>query len=324
MRQQWTSLVWSVVACGGVVACGEVETPAVDAAVTIDAAADASQDAPPDAAPGACAIDNGGCGTGQCTTVAGGASCSISLVISAATMNYNVAVAAGNPTRAISVSLQIQNVLVGSTSTASAALTTGALPTGSTFTLTNAGSIIGAGGAGGSGGNGGGGGTPRSCSRDGLPGGPAISLTLNATISNTGSIFGGGGGGAGMSGCNVNGGGGGGAGSTGGAGGVGASTLTNPQELVYCGQDNAVRTGVAGSAGSTTGGVGAPVSAAIATDVGDGGGYGLPGVTTTGCVTSTGLAPGAAGNAIKRNSFTVNIANGAYATGTGPIRGPVN
>jgi hypothetical protein len=80
------------------------------------------------------------------------------------------------------------------------ALTTGAVPAGSSVTIKNAGSIIGAGGAGGSGGNGNRG-SSRCCGRDGLPGGTAIELTVPATLQNTGFVFGGGGGGAGYSGC---------------------------------------------------------------------------------------------------------------------------
>ncbi|QDE94148.1 hypothetical protein BHS06_18750 [Myxococcus xanthus] len=187
---------------------------------------------------------------------------------------------------------------------------------------------MGAGGNGGSGGNGGGGGRPRSCNRDGLPGGTAIELTVPATLTNRGNIWGGGGGGAGGSGCNRNAGGGGGAGFVGGAGGEGASSLSGSEELAYCGQDNGVRTGEPGRAGGTAGGQGGRTGDSRGDgsyDIlgGDGGGFGQPGEPAGACGGLGASTGGAAGAAIKRRGHAVNVPDGRYDTGGGRIRGPV-
>ncbi len=107
-----------------------------------------------------------------------------------------------------------------------------------------------------------------------------------------------------------------------GPGGRGASTLTMAQELAYCGQDNNIRTGPAGSAGGAmTGGAGAVASAM--TSGGKGGDAGRPGTAAVPCVGITGPG-GPAGYAIKRGAHTVTgISDGTYGTGAGPIRGPV-
>jgi hypothetical protein len=130
-----------------------------------------------------------------------------------------------------SVALTINSgVYIWSSSTANAALTTGAL---SGLTITNAGYIMGCGGLGGS--NLGGG---QCAARKGGNGGHAISLGVNALINNTGYIAGGGGGGANE----CLGGGGGGAG--GGAGGR------------YCG------TAIGASGGAVAGGTGGAIGVA--------------------------------------------------------------
>ena len=121
----------------------------------------------------------------------------VNLMISANTYNYNIAQAAGSPGTPVAVTLRISSgVLVGSTSTSAPALSTGHLPAGSSLTIVNHGSIMGAGGGGGVGnyasasapGDGGG----------GAPGGPALEIRFPAMIDNAnGFILGGGGGGGG-------------------------------------------------------------------------------------------------------------------------------
>lgn len=272
------------------------------------------------------------CGAAGCVSGV----CAVSgLVISAPTSNYNVFVAAGSPTTAVQLNVRVATgITVGSTTPAMPAFTTGALPAGSTVTLVIDGQIIGAGGTGGSGGNGGGGGggTTPPCGRPGGIGGTAIVLTVPTTITNNGLIAGGGGGGGGVSGCNINGGGGGGAGSIVGSGGAQASLAASvaapaASEVAYCGQDNGVRIGSAGAAGgATTGGAGGdPASAGAG---GRGGDLGRSGFAALSCISDTvggsGAGPGgAAGFAIRRGTQTLTIADGAYATGSGPIRGAV-
>jgi len=290
----------AIVMLGGV-ACGEVKNT-VDAAVdpvTDSATVDASSDgATPDA------------------------SSAVNLAITTAVTNYDVFVAAGSPTTPVMVTVTIGMTGSVGTATMMPAFTTGALPTGSTVTLINNGQIVGAGGAGGSGGNGGTGGTPTVCGRPGAAGGIAVRITAPTTITNNGLIAGGGGGGGGMSGCAVSAGGGGGAGSLVGPPGAGATTLTMAQEIAYCGQDNGLRTGVVGLAGTaTTGGRGGIAS--TSDTGGRGGDLGRPGALGTACAGTTGPG-GAAGFAIKRGNQTLTgVPDGTYATGTGPIRGPV-
>lgn len=251
----------------------------------------------------------------------------LNMVVVRDTTHFNVAAAAGQPTGAVKITVDV-NATIGSASTLAPAFTTGSLGSGSTVQINNYADIKGAGGSGGSGGNGGGGAYPRTCSRDGLPGGPAIVLTVPTTINNRGNIWGGGGGGGGGSGCNANAGGGGGAGYVGGAGGAGASSLSNVDELAFCGQDNGVRTGAAGNAGGETGGEGGKTGefgglGPGSYDMlgGNGGGYGQPGQPPDACVFAS--RGGAAGAAIKRNGNSVNIPDGAYDIGFGRIRGPV-
>lgn len=249
----------------------------------------------------------------------------LNMVVVREKTHFNIAEAAGMPSGAVNITLEV-NAPIGALSAQRPALTTGSLAAGSTVRINNYANILGAGGAGGSGGNGGGGGRPRTCSRDGLPGGVALELTVPATLQNQGNIWGGGGGGGGGSGCNLNAGGGGGAGYVGGAGGAGASTLTQSEELTFCGQDNGVRSGVPGTPGSIQGGTGgkdgdSAGDGSYSMIAGDGGGYGQPGQPSAACVAPS--SGGAAGAAIKRNGHTVNVADGLYDTGGGRIRGPV-
>lgn len=115
-----------------------------------------------------------------------------------------------------------ENVVIGSTSTATAALTIGSWPSGVSITVQNNGRLQGHGGDGGTGANGAG----DVDATDGQPGGPALYTRYAITlIDEDGELWGGGGGGGGGGCRNPNdhkgGGGGGGAGDEGGAGGVG-------------------------------------------------------------------------------------------------------
>ncbi|NPC84141.1 hypothetical protein HPC49_38765, partial [Pyxidicoccus fallax] len=118
----------------------------------------------------------------------------LSMVVVREKTHFNVAAAAGQPSGAVNITVDV-NAAVGALTPSMPALTTGSLASGSIVKINNYANILGAGGAGGSGGNGGGGGRPRTCSRDGLPGGAAIELTVPTTIDNRGNIWGGGGGG---------------------------------------------------------------------------------------------------------------------------------
>lgn len=224
-----------------------------------------------------------------------------------------------------------KGVIISSANIAQPALATGIFPLGSKVTLKNLGKILGAGGAGGSGGNGGSGSNPRLCGRDGQPGGNSIELNFPLKIQNEGEIFAGGGGGGGSSGCNQNAGGGGGAGSVGGVGGAGASLLSKRNEILFCGQDNNIRTGSAGQPGSEVGGLGGSYSQGLGfSNVvggvvgGVGGNFGVSGKKGIDCVFGPSIKGGDAGLAIKLNGHATNIPSGLYDSGTGPIRGSVD
>lgn len=256
----------------------------------------------------------------------------IELQIESSLVNYDVFIAAGAPQDPVNAVVTIMpNVIVGSLSPDLPAFTTGQLPPGSKLVLRNRGSILGAGGSGGSGGNGGTGGSGRwpdqiFCGRDGDKGGAAIALTVPARINNRGVIFGGGGGGGGMSGCNKTAGGGGGAGAFGGVGGPGATSLSEAEEIAFCGQDNGYRQGPAGAPGSVFGGGAGGKSGDDWFDGegGGGGGFGLPGAHSRECIPHGGGEGGAAGAAIERYGNTVEgVADGAYDSGQGNIRGAV-
>lgn len=263
------------------------------------------------------------------------------LTVNTRMQNVNIHELFGRPTEVAEYTFSIgRSGLITSNLPNVAALTTGEFPSGSTVIIKNDGKIYGIGGAGGSGGNGGSGGTPNFCGRNGVRGGAAIELRVNTNVQNLpsrpfgkgiiggGQIFGGGGGGAGASGCNVNAGGGGGQGYTGGLGGVGASSLSHEEELAFCGQDNNVRTGVAGNPGNYRGGgrgarTGSPIGG-IMTQAGNGGLYGLPGGNSSGCGANNTSKGGGAGPSIVTHRFQLSgVIPGAYATGRGVIRGPV-
>jgi hypothetical protein len=282
-----------------------------------------------------CLLDAGGCGLNAvCANTAGSRTCAcaagfsgdgglceadaVTIELTTSTSRFDVAAALGPRTFPVRVTVNIAaGAVVSGTALMDPALTTGAVPAGSSVTIKNAGSIIGAGGAGGSGGNGNRG-SSRCCGRDGLPGGTAIELTVPATLQNTGFVFGGGGGGAGYSGCGRAAGGGGGAGSPGGPGGPGASALSLSGELAFCGEDDGVRTGIPGADGGVTPGIGVALSCG---STGSGGGYGLPGESGTGCTAQRG---GGAGYAIKRNGNPLtNVPDGPYDGGSGRLRGRV-
>ncbi len=256
----------------------------------------------------------------------------VELKIESSLVNYDVFIAAGAPQDPVNAVVTIMpNVIVGSLEPGRPAFTTGQLPPGSKLVLRNRGSILGAGGAGGSGGNGGTGGSGRwpdqiFCGRNGDKGGAAIALTVPARINNRGLIFGGGGGGGGMSGCNQTAGGGGGAGAFGGAGGPGATSLSEADEIAFCGQDNGYRQGPAGAAGSVFGGGEGGKSGDEWFDGagGSGGGFGLPGAHSRECIPHGGGEGGAPGAAIERYGNAVEgVADGAYDSGQGNLRGAV-
>jgi hypothetical protein len=145
------------------------------------------------------------------------------ITVSGNTQNFNLntaLIAAGwNGTDVVEATITVNaGVYVWSDSTASAGMSITTLPANSTVALINNGFIIGKGGNGG----------PSfgiastADGRAGLPGGPAISLANNITITNNSYIAGGGGGGAGGY---DDGGGGGAGGGTGGAGKQGFSAF---------------------------------------------------------------------------------------------------
>ncbi len=184
-------------------------------------------------------------------------------------------------------------VVIGSSSTSSAAFSTGSFPSGSSITLINQGRIQGAGGKGGNGHS------STSLAYPGDPGGAALYLSTAVSIDNsTGEIWGGGGGGAGsayfMFGAA---GGGGGAGFVPGPGGTGYKP---------------------GSSGTTeAGGVGGTITATLyggrGGAPGEAGEYGLFFGTPKG----TG---GAAGAAIVSNNHDINWLGG----GNSPrVKGPI-
>ena len=241
------------------------------------------------------------------------------LEISSSLANYNIYTMLGSPTSPVNVTLTIPNgVTVSSNSAATAALDTGNLPAGSTVTIINNGSILGAGGIGGAGANGGNvSGNPGGIGGDG---GSAISLSSSLTVSidNTnGYIFGGGGGGGGSGSCTGIGqnyagcGGGGGAGAIVGAGGpAGFGSVVN-------GNPGAAGTSLVGGSGGTwpniqCQGIG-----------GTGGAPGSPGDpgSYTGAASGSVGPGGPAGKAISLNGNTITWTGGNDAT---RVKGAVN
>lgn len=240
------------------------------------------------------------------------------LRITSDTDNYNIYTQAGSPSRAVEVILVIESgVVVGSTSTGTAALRSGSgWANGSHLIIINKGNIIGKGGAGGRGAD------TWDCDSsengdNGSPGGDALDLQIDTVIDNTsGNIYGGGGGGGGGAGgvgvgfgC-AGGGGGGGAGDNGGSGGSGGSDNN-------CGGNN----GDNGSSGGSSGGAGgnfACVASGNEGKGGDGGGYGEDGVdgyaTTEWNPNFSGGSGGAAGKAVEKNGNTVYWRGGNNAS----------
>lgn len=191
------------------------------------------------------------------------------LTITSNVFNYNIANVLGNPTNPLDVELTINSgVIVGSTSTSIAALSTGNLPAGSTVTIINNGRIQGKGGDGGRTADHN---AAASGSTDGGIGGNALDLTLPITINNAnGEIWSGGGGGGGAGVCHshyhacwwaAGGGSGGGAGSNpgsaygpGSAGTLisGGSGAPNPQNLYQCWGGSGGNPGISGTNAYTT------------------------------------------------------------------------
>jgi hypothetical protein len=227
--------------------------------------------------------------------------CGGSYTISSNQVNLNLFSYAGSPScTGGSYTFTISpGVTVYSNNTAMPALTTGTWPSGTTLTLVNGGSIIGMGGAGGSGNI-----TPAWSGNPGYPGGDAVSVTTNVTITNNGMIAGGGGGGGGGAQTvqrfgqqGAGGGGGQSFSSSAGGGGVNISGAGGTQSSGGNGGGYFDPYGIGGAAGvnGTTGN-------AIGTYVcggGGGGGYGAYGGTgaTHGQVPGAGGAPGKAVNA---------------------------
>lgn len=175
-------------------------------------------------------------------------------------------------------------VVVGSTSTANAAMRTGTWPSGVTVTLQNTGRVQGMGGDGGGDNN----------SGAGQPGGAALSLDAALILDNSGGEIWGGGGGGEIGEGTINAlGGGGGAGTDPGAGGVISGFPASN------GAAGTATAGGAGAAGSIPGG--------------NGGGPGLAGAAT-----GLGFGGGAAGNAISKNGFTLT-----QGSPQGDVRGAV-
>lgn len=176
----------------------------------------------------------------------------VNLTITTNTKNYNIrtaAIAAGwNGTVALITTVTINSgVRVGSSSTATYAMDTGAIPTGSTVSIINNGYIVGKGGTGGNNN------VNLQTRQAGFAGGPALLLQCAVNITNaTGYIYtGGGGGGSGgtYGGSYVGGGGGGGAGSS--VGLAGYCIMTNGA-FAYYGVNGGISAGGRGANGAIT------------------------------------------------------------------------
>ena len=258
------------------------------------------------------------------------------LTISSDTANYNIATALENPTTAKNVILTINSgVKVYSNSTSQPALETGNLPSGSTVTIVNNGTIVGAGGNGGTGGHCYG----TDCTYTGTPGGSggnAVNTTVALTVNNTnGYIYGGGGGGGGGAGLldehntggeswyrHSGGGGGGGAGRNPGTGGPGGN---GPGDNILPGGPGADGTTSSGGSGGATSDVNSnTVGLEYCNSVyfhggcgGNGGGYGVSGnngAEAYGIYKSGAGAGGAGGKAINLNGQTITWQGGNNGT----------
>lgn len=207
----------------------------------------------------------------------------IYLTIAANTNNYNIHSALGSPASAVKVRVTINSgVIVGSTSTGAYSLTTAGLPSGSTVTIINNGSILGRGGAGGA----------AVCGmmysgNPGGAGGPALQITVATTIQNNNVIGGGGGGG--------------GSGGTGydsfhcsGAGGTGA------------GSQGSATSGAAGTVGGCDSGTAVGGAGGNGGGLGSSGSSGAMGSNTPGCDGygyGAGAGGGGGGAAVQGNSL---------------------
>ena len=239
-------------------------------------------------------------GTGWVKAADGNATCFwaptiVNLTISSNTQDYNIFTAAGSPSTPAAVTLTINSgVTVGSTSTSTAALTTGSFPSGSTITIVNNGTIVGKGGVGGAGNYGDG--------VAGAPGGPAFQALFAVNITNNGTIGGGGGGGGGGNGATNSGyqwpggGGGGGAGDSVGAAGAAGSGSCYGGCATAGNNGTATNGGTGGTGGAGWGGTG-----------GTGGALGNAGASATsgpnGGVVGTPGPGGAAGSAVLGNAY---------------------
>lgn len=244
----------------------------------------------------------------------------VELLIDFDTDNYDIFVAAGEPTTPVDVRLTIDPaVIVSSTVYSSPALSTGTgWPTGSSITITNNGQILGAGGKGGAGGAG------YDCGcvvgSAGSSGGSALYLTTDISIDNTnGDVFGGGGGAGGGAGTVVGSCGGLHVWGGGGGGGTGQSGVTISGGAAGSGGSPAATIG--GSGTISNGGVGGVCAGNVTGyggNGGTGGAWGTAGTaggtsTGTGCA-SAGGAGGAAGKAAELNSNSINWLGGNNPT----------
>jgi hypothetical protein len=226
-----------------------------------------------------------------------------SIIISASTNNYtlNPAAVTGYVAGKTDVELIINSgIIVGSTSTSTAALSVSGFDADDGITITNSGSILGMGGAGGTGGSSNGAGGA------GSAGGLALILSNSVSIDNLGYVFGGGGGGGGsrsyytVASCGKNcntyayyggSGGGGGAGQLGGVAGVRGLYVSN------YGSHGSVGTLLAGGAGGTNN-----------IDGGAGGTNGSAGAN------ADNGAGGAAGKAATLNGYVITWVSGNNGT----------
>lgn len=200
--------------------------------------------------------------------------------VSADVNDYNFtttgACASWNGTDVIAATITINSgIVVGSSSTATAAFIVPSLPAGSTVTVTNNGYVEGRGGNGGNGQVGG----PQPPS--GTAGGPAFNIGYATTVNNSsGTVGGGGGGGAGGigDGMDSGGGGGGGQGRVGGSGGGGPGLPGNAGTYIAAGAGG----GAGGGGGGNSGGDGGTLGVAGSMDEGGWGTGGAAGACKIG------------------------------------------
>ena len=235
------------------------------------------------------------------------------ILISASTTNVNLFALAGSPSYPVTIVFKIlPGVVVGSTASATPALSTGGFAAKSKIWLINMDTLIAQGGNGGNGANGN---NPGLAGGNGAAGGNAMSLGCDLILINLGAMYGGGGGGGGggstwwISG--TDGGGGGGA-------GQGYPTSTGGTRGTFLGgfTRDSTAGGNGNQGGPGTGGVGSIDNGPVARggDGGNGGAYATAGNSGTGSTPAdgTGGSPGAAGKAIALNGFTLSM----YVTGT--------